>query len=98
MKRFGAGSVITACAVLVVATQAWALSLTNSFKAPLTTPYVECGSETTTTDCTTGSMELDSPWTFSAGTIEIDDNEVSLRLDDIQLRDGLACADAIGSV
>jgi len=91
MKRFGAGSIVTAFAVLVVATQAWAISLATSFRAPLTTPYVECGAEQSTTDCTTGSMELNSPWTFSAGTIEIDDTEISLRIDDLRLADGLDC-------
>lgn len=74
-----------------------AATLTNSFKAPLTTPYVECNEETSTSDCTSGSMELDSPWTFSAGTIEIDEDEVSLRLDDLQLRSGLTCAADVGS-
>lgn len=97
MKRFGAGVVATAFVVFAIATQARAISLATSFKAPLTTPYVACGSETSTTDCTSGSMELDSPWTFSAGTIEIDDDEVSLRLDNIQLRDGVDCDTEMGS-
>jgi hypothetical protein len=97
MKRFGAGLVVTVFVVFAIATQARAISLATSFKAPLTTPYVACGSETSTTDCTSGSMELDSPWTFSAGTIEIDDDEVSLRLDNIQLRDGVDCDTEMGS-
>ena len=91
MKGFGAVLLATTFAVLGIATQARAISLSTAFKAPLTTPYVVCGTEQSTTDCTTGSMELDSPWRFSAGTIEIDDNEVSLRLDDLQLADGLDC-------
>lgn len=98
MQNFRAVLAFTIGMLLISSTNdALAISLATSFKAPLTTPYVECGSETSTTDCTSGSMELDSPWTFSAGTIEIDDDEVSLRLDDIQLRDGIDCSTEIGS-
>lgn len=83
--------------LLISTLDAHAISLATSFKAPLTTPYVVCGTEQSTSDCTSGSMELDSPWTFTAGTIEIDDNEVSLRLDNIQLADGLDCDVDVGS-
>lgn len=89
---------VAAGMVLLSSTQdVHAISLATSFRAPLTTPYVVCGTEQSTSDCTNGSMELDSPWTFTAGTIEIDDNEVSLRLDDIQLVDGLDCDVDVGS-
>jgi len=87
----------TAMLLSIEIRDAAAISLATSFKAPLTTPYVECGSEKSTTDCTSGSMDLDSPWTFAAGTIEIDDDEVSLRLDDIRIRDGVNCTTSMGS-
>ncbi len=76
----------------------YAISLANSYKVALTMPYAECQTDdTSTTDCTTGSMDLQSIWVFSAGTLEIDDDEVSLRLDDLELRSGLTCTGVYGN-
>ena len=96
MRIYFAAGVVLTLMLSVLGHHAVAATLTSSFKAPLTVPYAECGTETSTSDCTTGSMELTSPWTFSAGTIEIDENEVSLRLDDIELRPGLTCTEDVG--
>jgi len=96
IQRFLSFSALLLIALVAMPRLASALSFTNAFKAPLTTPYVECGTELATTDCTSGSMELASPWTFSRGAIEIDDDEVSLRLDDLQIRPGLNCDTDVG--
>lgn len=70
MKRLLSASIslfflLSLCAV----DHASAISLSTSFKAPLTMPYAECNADTSTTDCTTGSMDLQSVWVFTGGTV-----------------------------
>jgi hypothetical protein len=69
-----------------------ALSHASSYKAPLTQPYDVCNVEDSTTNCTASYSPI-SPWTFSAGTVEVDETQISLRLDDIKLWWNKSCSD-----
>ena len=85
-------TILAAAAFAVVGTaqHAAAIGLFTSYQAPLVQPYARCGEELSTANCTS-NLDFTSPWTFSAGAIEIDDSTISLRLDDMQLRSGESC-------
>lgn len=90
-----AAILVASIALVALPVSSHALSLASSYKAPLTQPYDVCNVEDSTTDCTASYSPL-SPWTFAAGTVEIDDTQVSLRLDDIKLWDTKSCSDVSG--
>ncbi len=98
MKRITA-QVLVAAVVLLLGSipDARAISHSTAFKAPLTSPYERCGEELSTTNCT-ANLDLVSPWTFDQGTVEIDDSEVSLRLDGLRLASGKECATDVGDL
>ncbi len=85
MRRFPRYA--SALLLLAWAGNAHALNQTSSLTVPLIDPYPLCGADTDTSGtCPSAQDDLRSPWTFSQGTLKIESNQISLRLDDIQLR------------
>ncbi len=94
-SRFGLLLCSALATITLTAGPAMAISHASKFSAPLTDPFVECGDDTSTTNCN-GTYATLSPWVYDQGTVEIGAGSVGLRLDNIRLRNGYQCSDVGG--
>lgn len=91
-RRLVATSVVVVSSLLASGS-AQAVTHANKLSMPLTLPYAHCGDDTSDTDCN-GTYYPLSPWQFSQGTVEVQQNSIGLKLDGIYLRNAGQAADA----